>query len=59
MSKYSIVELLISALNCSELAIGDIKINDDHSVVEVHNKHASLALRSLNSNKLDASIIEG
>tara|TARA_B100000242_G_scaffold119401_1_gene83647 strand:+ start:8198 stop:9598 length:1401 start_codon:yes stop_codon:yes gene_type:complete len=59
MSKYSIVELLISALNCSELAIGDITINDDHSVVEVHNKHASLALRSLNSNKLDASIIEG
>ena len=59
MSKYSIVELLISSLNCSELAIGDITINDDHSVVEVHNKHASLALRSLNSNKLDASIIEG
>ena len=43
LSKYTISTEIISALKCNELAIGDIMINDDHTIVEVHNKHASLA----------------
>ena len=58
MSKYAIVNQITSSLNCSELAVGDIVINDDHTVVEVHNKHASLAVRSFNAKELPASIIE-
>ena len=58
MSKYAIVNQITSSLNCSELAVGDIVINDDHTVVEIHNKHASLAVRSFNAKELPASIIE-
>jgi len=58
LSKFSIVEQITSSLKCSELAIGDIVITDEYTIVEVHNKHASLALRSLNANEILASIIE-
>ena len=58
MSKFAIVNEITTSLNCPELAVGDIVINDDHTVVEVHNKHASLAVRSFNSKDIDASIIE-
>ena len=58
MSKFAIVEEITTSLNCSELAVGDIVINSDHTVVEVHNKHASLAVRSLNAKDILASIIE-
>ena len=59
LSKYAITNQIISDLKCSELAIGDIVISTDHTIVEVHNKHASLALRSLNANGITASIVEG
>tara|TARA_B100001094_G_scaffold317059_1_gene359023 strand:+ start:77 stop:1477 length:1401 start_codon:yes stop_codon:yes gene_type:complete len=58
MSKFAIVNEITTSLKCPELAVGDIVINDDHTVVEVHNKHASLAVRSFNSKDIDASIIE-
>ena len=58
LSKYAISNQIISDLKCSELAIGDIVISTDHTIVEVHNKHASLALRSLNANGISASIVE-
>jgi ATP-dependent RNA helicase DeaD len=58
MSKFAIVNEITSSLKCPELAVGDIVINDDHTVVEVHNKHASLAVRSFNSKDIEASIIE-
>ena len=58
LSKYSISSEIIKALKCSELAIGDITIHSDCTIVEVHNKHASLALRSLNSNGHEATIVE-
>lgn len=59
LSKYSIVDQIVKSLKCNELAIGDIVISSDHTIVEVHNKHASLAVRSLNSNGIGASIVEG
>ena len=59
LSKYSIANQITASLKCSELAIGDIVISSDYTIVEVHNKHASLAVRSLNANGIDASIIEG
>ena len=58
MSKFAIVNEITTSLKCPELAVGDIVINDDYTVVEVHNKHASLAVRSFNSKDIDASIIE-
>ncbi|MDP6869347.1 MAG: DEAD/DEAH box helicase [Candidatus Poseidoniaceae archaeon] len=57
-SKNQLVNKITSSLNCSELAIGDIVINSDCTIVEVHNKHASLALKSFNSNNINASVIE-
>ena len=59
MSKLAISSEIISALKCTELAIGDIIISGDHTIVEVHNKHASLAIRSLNANGHEATIVEG
>ena len=59
LSKFSIVDQIVKSLKCSELAIGDIVISSDHTIVEVHNKHVSLAVRSLNSNGIGASIVEG
>jgi len=58
MSKFAIVNEITTSLKCPELAVGDIVIHDDHTVVEVHNKHASLAVRSFNSKGIDSSIIE-
>lgn len=58
MSKFAIVNEITTSLKCPELAVGDIVIHGDHTVVEVHNKHASLAVRSFNSKDIDASIIE-
>ena len=58
LSKFAIVDQITTSLKCSELAIGDIVIKDDHTVVEVHNKHATMALKSLNANDISASIIE-
>ena len=58
LSKFAIVDQITTALKCSELAVGDIVIKGDYTVVEVHNKHASMALKSLNSNDISASIIE-
>jgi hypothetical protein len=45
------------------MAIGTVRIDLDHSVIEVHNKYASLAVRALKNkgpggNPLEASIIE-
>ncbi|MGY8754589.1 MAG: DEAD/DEAH box helicase [Candidatus Poseidoniales archaeon] len=57
LSKLGLSDLLLDSLKCTEIAIGDITINHDHSVVEVHNRHASLAVRALNSKNLSASII--
>ena len=59
LSKYAISTEIISSLKCTELAIGDIMINEDHTIVEVHNKHASLAIRSLTANGHEATIVEG
>ena len=59
LSKFSIVNQIVKSLKCNELAIGDIVISSDYTIVEVHNKHASLAVRSLNSNGIGASIVEG
>jgi ATP-dependent RNA helicase DeaD len=58
MSKFAIVDEITSSLNCNELSVGDIVINDDFTIVEVHNKHASLAVRSFNAKDIVASIIE-
>ena len=58
LSKFAIVDQITTSLKCSELAVGDIVIKGDYTVVEVHNKHASMALKSLNSNDISASIIE-
>ena len=58
LSKFAIVDQITTALKCSELAVGDIVIKGDYTVVEVHNKHASMALKSLNSTDISASIIE-
>ena len=58
MSKFALVDEITTSLKCNELAIGDIVINEDHTVVEVHNKHASLAVKSFNSKDISASIIE-
>tara|TARA_B110000444_G_scaffold261559_1_gene315333 strand:- start:3965 stop:5365 length:1401 start_codon:yes stop_codon:yes gene_type:complete len=58
MSKFALVDEITSSLKCNELAVGDIVINEDHTVVEVHNKHASLAVKSFNSKDISASIIE-
>ena len=58
LSKFAIVDQITTSLKCSELAIGDIVINDDYTVVEVHNKHASMALKSLNASDINATIIE-
>ena len=58
LSKFAIVDQITTSLKCTELAVGDIVIKDDHTVVEVHNKHASMALKSLNANDIAASIIE-
>ena len=58
MSKFALVDEITSSLKCNELAIGDIVINEDHTVIEVHNKHASLAVKSFNSKDISASIIE-
>ena len=59
LSKFAIHSEIISSLKCTELAIGDIVIQEDHTIVEVHKKHASLALRSLTANGHEATIIEG
>ena len=59
LSKYEISTEIISSLKCTELAIGDIIIYENHTIVEVHNKHASLAIRSLTSNGHEATIVEG
>ena len=59
LSKYAISTEIISSLKCTELAIGDIIIYENHTIVEVHNKHASLAIRSLTSNGHEATIVEG
>jgi len=58
MSKFALVDEITTSLKCNELAVGDIVINEDHTVVEVHNKHASLAVKSFNSKDISASIIE-
>ena len=58
MSKFALVDEITTSLKCNELAVGDIVINEDHTVVEVHNKHASLAVKSFNSKDVPASIIE-
>ena len=58
MSKFALVDEITTSLKCNELAVGDIVINEDHTVVEVHNKHASLAVKSFNSKDIKASIIE-
>ena len=58
MSKFALVDEITTSLKCNELAVGDIMINEDHTVVEVHNKHASLAVKSFNSKDIKASIIE-
>ena len=57
-SKFSISNQIISNLKCSELVIGDIVITNDHTIVEIHSKHVALAIRSLNSSGIEASIIE-
>jgi ATP-dependent RNA helicase DeaD len=57
-SKRALVEQLVASLKCDELSIGDISLNVDHTIVEVHNKSATLAVRALNSNDLSASIIQ-
>ena len=62
-SKRVLVEHVAKALNCDEMAIGTVRIDLDHSVIEVHNKYASLAVRALKNkgpggNPLEASIIE-
>ena len=58
LSKFAIVDQITTSLKCSELAVGDIVIKDGYTVVEVHNKHASMALKSLNASDINATIIE-
>ena len=58
MSKFALVDEITTSLKCNELAVGDIVIHEDHTVVEVHNMHASLAVKSFNSKDISASIIE-
>ncbi len=58
LTKNSLTEKLVQSLNCSELAIGDIVINNDHTIVEVHNKIANLAKKSLDSNNIETRVIE-
>ena len=56
LSKFAIVDQITTSPRQLELAIGDIVIKDDHTVVEVHNKHATMALKSLNA-MISASIL--
>ena len=58
LTKNSLTEKLVQSLNCSELAIGDIMINEDHTIVEVHNKIANLAKKSLDSNNIKTRVVE-
>ena len=57
LSKYEILNQVISSLNCDELAVGDITISDKHTVVEIHTKHAALALKAFNSRNIGASVV--
>ena len=57
LSKYEILNQVISSLNCDELAVGDITISDKHTVVEIHTKHATLALKAFNSRNIGASVV--
>ena len=58
ISKFVLSSEIISSVKCPELAVGDITIMEDFTIVEVHNKHASLAIKSLISKGHDVSIIE-
>ena len=57
LSKYEILNQVMSSLNCDELAVGDITISDKHTVVEIHTKHATLALKAFNSRNISASVV--
>ena len=57
LSKYEILNQVMSSLNCDELAVGDITISDKHTVVEIHTKHATLALKAFNSRNIGASVV--
>ena len=57
LSKYEILNQVMSSLNCDELAVGDITISDKHTVVEIHTKHATLALKAFNSLNIGASVV--
>ena len=57
LSKNQIVNQIVSALNCDELAIGDISFDTDYTIVEVHSKHATLAIKSLKSKGLEVSVL--
>ncbi len=60
-TELSIVELsnfIISGINCSELAVGDILSNGKSKSVEIHNKFSSLAMRFLKSKGMETDLIE-
>ncbi len=57
-SKRALVDEITSSIKCDELAIGDISFESGYTIVEVHNKHASLALRSFNSKDIKATVVE-
>ena len=57
LSKNQIVNQIVSALNCDELAIGDISFDTDYTIVEVHSKLATLAIKSLKSKDLEVSVL--
>ena len=58
LSKSELAKVIISGINCDELAIGDISMINDGLSVEVHNRFSSLAIRYLKSKDYETYLIE-
>ena len=57
LSKNQIVNQIVGSLNCDELAVGDISFDNDHTIVEVHSRHATLAIKLLKSEDFEVSVL--
>ena len=58
MSQAELAKFIMSGINCSELAIGDIVSSGERVSVEVHSKFSSLAMKFMNSKGIEANLVE-
>lgn len=58
MSQAELAKFIMSGINCSELAIGDIVSSGERVSVEVHSKFSSLAMKFMNSKGIESSLVE-